>query len=176
MSLVSTWTTHWQSRLWGVQKRQGKTVQYQFSVLLSYNSFLVFFCNTLRIYLSIKCICMFLQERRRQREHRLEDLHGSMYTWPQDRQDLNMNSTFSLLEVRVYCAGTRLWNYCVCVYMWKKEKKNITKQQSVTFYSITFKTALYVYALWTVCMELYSLIDTFLILLNALVWNRICSL
>ncbi len=46
-----------------------------------------------------------LQQRRKQREHRLEDLHGAMYTWPQHLQDLNMNSAFSLLEVRVYCAG-----------------------------------------------------------------------
>jgi len=31
---------------------------------------------------------LFLQERRRQREHRLEDLHGAMYTWPQHLKNL----------------------------------------------------------------------------------------
>lgn len=31
---------------------------------------------------------LFLQERRRQREHRLEDLHGAMYTWSQHLKNL----------------------------------------------------------------------------------------
>lgn len=79
-----------------------------------------------------------------------------------------MNSAFSLSKVRVYCAGTRLSNEYVCLYLgWWGGIKQTNKQKKKTaqFLMLFLLRLLYGYALGT---ENCSLTDTFLVLLNVL--------